>query len=136
MEEAWLHAIAHAESAHDADAVSDKGAKGVMQLMPQVIGDYGIKDPFSARQSIMAGARLLASLQFRYESNLTLVAAAYNAGVGAVTSTKACRPTWRHSNTSPRCRRCMHATATRWVANLVLRDCNPHNRAESARANR
>ncbi len=85
VDEAWLHAIAHAESAYDANAVSDKGAKGVMQLMPEVIGDYGVKDPFSAKQSIMAGARLLKSLQTRYESDLTLVAAAYNAGVGAVT---------------------------------------------------
>ena len=85
VDEAWLHAIAHAESAYDASAVSDKGAKGVMQLMPEVIGDYGVKDPFSAKQSIMAGARLLKALQTRYESDLTLVAAAYNAGVGAVT---------------------------------------------------
>lgn len=85
VDEAWLHAIAHAESAYDANAVSDKGAKGVMQLMPEVIGDYGVKDPFSAKQSIMAGALLLKSLQTRYESDLTLVAAAYNAGVGAVT---------------------------------------------------
>lgn len=82
---AWLHAIAHAESAYDANAVSDKGARGVMQLMPEVIGDYGVKDPFNAKQSIMAGARLLKSLQSRYESDLSLVAAAYNAGVGAVT---------------------------------------------------
>ncbi|MEO7064028.1 MAG: lytic transglycosylase domain-containing protein [Dokdonella sp.] len=85
VDEAWLHAIAHAESAYDANAVSDKGAKGIMQLMPEVISDYGVKDPFSARQSIMAGARLLQSLQTRYESDMTLVAAAYNAGVGAVT---------------------------------------------------
>ena len=85
VDEAWLRAIAHAESAYDASAVSVKGAKGVMQLMPEVIGDYGVKDPFSAKQSIVAGARLLKSLETRYESDLTLVAAAYNAGVGAVT---------------------------------------------------
>ena len=58
VDEAWLRAIAHAESYYAADAVSTKGAKGVMQLMPDVIGDYGVKDPFSAKQSIMAGARL------------------------------------------------------------------------------
>jgi hypothetical protein len=85
IDEAWLRAIAHAESAFDANAVSVKGAKGVMQLMPDVIGDYEVKNPFSAKESIMAGARLLKSLETRYESDLTLVAAAYNAGVGAVT---------------------------------------------------
>jgi hypothetical protein len=85
VDEAWLRAIAHAESAFDATAVSTKGAKGVMQLMPDVIGDYGVKDPFSAKESIMAGARLLKTLEARYEGDLTLAAAAYNAGVGAVT---------------------------------------------------
>ena len=85
VDEAWLRAIAHAESAYDPNAVSVKGAKGVMQLMPDVIGDYGVKDPFSAKQSIMAGARHLKALETRYDGDLTLVASAYNAGIGAVT---------------------------------------------------
>jgi hypothetical protein len=85
LDEAWLRAIAHAESDFTADAVSPKGAKGVMQLMPDVIGDYGVKDPFSAKQSIMAGARHLAALEKQYGGDRVLVAAAYNAGIGAVT---------------------------------------------------
>ncbi len=84
VDEAWLRAIAHAESAFDANAVSDKGAKGVMQLMPDVIGDYGVRNPFVAGESILAGAKLLKSLMTRYEGDLNLAAAAYNAGVGAV----------------------------------------------------
>jgi hypothetical protein len=84
VDEAWLRAIAHAESYYDPQAISDKGARGVMQLMPDVIGDYGVKDPFDAKQSILAGAKLLKSLWTRYEGDLVLVAAAYNAGVGAV----------------------------------------------------
>lgn len=85
VDEAWLRAIAHAESAYDKDAVSVKGAMGVMQLMPEVAGDYGVEDPFSAAESIMAGARHLKALEARYEGDLVLVAAAYNAGIGAVT---------------------------------------------------
>ncbi|HSE12151.1 MAG TPA: lytic transglycosylase domain-containing protein [Rudaea sp.] len=84
VDEAWLRAIAHAESAYAADAVSTKGAKGVMQLMPDVIGDYGVKDPFSPAQSILAGARYLKALTARYEGDDVLAAAAYNAGVAAV----------------------------------------------------
>lgn len=84
VDEAWLRAIAHAESAFDANAVSDKGAKGVMQLMPEVIGDYGVRNPFIAGESILAGAKLLKALATRYEGDLDLAAAAYNAGVGAV----------------------------------------------------
>src|SRR5690349_16332132 len=51
LDEAWLRTIAHAESDYVADAVSVKGAKGVMQLMPQTIGDYAVTDAFSAQQS-------------------------------------------------------------------------------------
>lgn len=85
VEDAWLRAIAHAESGFDADAVSDKGAQGVMQLMPEVSADYGVRDPFSAQQSIDAGARHLRVLLRRYDGDHTLAAAAYNAGIGAVT---------------------------------------------------
>ncbi|MGV8961031.1 MAG: lytic transglycosylase domain-containing protein [Stenotrophomonas sp.] len=84
VDDAWLRAIAHAESAFDAAAVSPKGAQGVMQLMPEVSGEYGVKDPFSAQQSIAAGARHMKSLLERYDGNRTLAAAAYNAGIGAV----------------------------------------------------
>jgi hypothetical protein len=84
VDEAWLRAIAHAESDYAADAVSVKGAKGVMQLMPETIGDYGVKDPLSAQQSIMAGAKLLKALEDQYGGDRVLAAAAYNAGAGAV----------------------------------------------------
>jgi len=85
VDEAWLRAIAHAESYYAADAVSVKGAKGVMQLMPDVIGDYHVQDPLSARQSIMAGARHLRTLDDLYGGDRVMAAAAYNAGIGAVT---------------------------------------------------
>ena len=84
LDEAWLRAIAHAESAFSADAVSDKGAKGVMQLMPNVIGDFRVADPFSPQQSILAGAQYLKTLEARYEGDRALAAAAYNAGPEAV----------------------------------------------------
>jgi Transglycosylase SLT domain len=84
LDEAWLRAIAHAESYYAADAVSTKGAKGVMQLMPDVISDYGVTDPFSAKQSITAGAKYLKTLEARYGGDRTLTAAAYNSGPAAV----------------------------------------------------
>lgn len=84
VDEAWLRAIAHAESDYAAQAVSPKGAKGVMQLMPEVIDEYRVADPFSAQQSISAGAQYLKTLQMRYAGDLLLASAAYNAGPGAV----------------------------------------------------
>jgi len=92
VEDAWLRAIAHAESGFDANALSAKGAQGVMQLMPDVIADYGVRDPLSAAQSIDAGARHLRALLRRYGGDRTLAAAAYNAGIGAVTRYKGVPP--------------------------------------------
>lgn len=85
LDDAWLRAIAHAESGFDASAVSDKGAQGVMQLMPEVAREYGVGNPFASGDSIDGGAKHLRSLLRRYKGDLTLAAAAYNAGIGAVT---------------------------------------------------
>jgi hypothetical protein len=84
VEDAWLRAIAHAESDFDPAAVSPKGAQGIMQLMPATAAEYGVSDPFASEQSIRAGAIHLRGLMQRYEGDLSLVAAAYNAGVGAL----------------------------------------------------
>ena len=85
VDDAWLRAIAHAESGFDEKAVSPKGAQGVMQLMPGTAREQGVKDPFDAAQSINAGARYLRDLGKRYKGDLAMVAAAYNAGIGTVT---------------------------------------------------
>ncbi len=85
VDDAWLRAVAHAESAFDEKAVSPKGAQGVMQLMPDTAHEYGVTDPFSAAQSINGGARHMKSLLRRYGGDRTLAAAAYNAGIGVVT---------------------------------------------------
>ncbi len=84
VDDAFLRAIAHAESGFDPKAVSPKGAQGVMQLMPQVSREFGVTDPFAQDQSIRAGARLLKRLLALYRGDYALAAAAYNAGVGAV----------------------------------------------------
>jgi hypothetical protein len=84
VDDALLRAVAHAESGFRADAVSPKGAQGVMQLMPSTARRYGVADAFSARESIAAGARHLEMLLARYRGDLRLAAAAYNAGEGAV----------------------------------------------------
>jgi hypothetical protein len=85
VDDAWLRAIAHVESGFDRLALSPKGAQGVMQLMPDTSKSYGVGDPYSSQQSITAGARHMKDLLKRYKGDLTLVAAAYNAGVATVT---------------------------------------------------
>lgn len=84
VDEAYLRAIAHAESGYDPQATSPKGAQGVMQLMPEVAREHGVSDPFASSQSIRAGAQLLARLLVLYHGDYARAAAAYNAGIGAV----------------------------------------------------
>ena len=92
VDDAWLRAIAHAESNFDALAVSSKGAQGVMQLMPETAQEFGVRDPFSPQQSIDGGARYMRALLRRYNGDRPLAAAAYNAGIGAVTRYKGVPP--------------------------------------------
>lgn len=84
IEDAWLRAIAHAESDLRDNAVSPKGAQGIMQLLPKTSASYRVRDPFSAGQSIQGGAQYLGELLRRYKGDRRLAAAAYNAGIGAV----------------------------------------------------
>lgn len=79
-----LKAVAQAESGCRADATSSCGAMGVMQLMPATAEAYGVEDPYNAYDNIMGGARLLSDLLKRYNGNVTLTLASYNAGSGNV----------------------------------------------------
>ncbi len=84
LEPALLRAVILVESGFNERAVSKKGAKGLMQLMPATARHYGAEDVLDPSQNITAGARYLRDLINRYDSNLQLVLAAYNAGESAV----------------------------------------------------
>ena len=83
-----LHAIAHVESRHNAQAVSPAGARGAMQVMPATARRFGVTDPerslHDPETNLRASAALLRTLRERYGDDLRLVLAAYNAGEGAV----------------------------------------------------
>ena len=81
---AFLHSVAQAESAYRQEAVSPKGAIGIMQLMPSTAAELGA-DPRDAAQNVDAGARHLADLLNKYHGSSAMALAAYNAGAGAVT---------------------------------------------------
>ena len=84
VDEAFLRAIIHAESAFNPRALSLKGAQGLMQLMPATASDMGVLDAFNTEQNIRGGARYLSLLLHDFRGNEQLAAAAYNAGPGAV----------------------------------------------------
>jgi soluble lytic murein transglycosylase-like protein len=82
-----LHAVAHVESRHNANAVSPAGARGLMQVMPATGKRFGVADEsrlFDPQTNLHASAAYLRNLGTRYDNNLPLVLAAYNAGEGAV----------------------------------------------------
>ena len=84
VDPALVRAIIHAESAFNPEALSRKGAQGLMQLMPGTAGMYGVTNAFDAQQNIEAGTQHLAGLLTRYKGDVKMAAAAYNAGEGAV----------------------------------------------------
>jgi soluble lytic murein transglycosylase len=81
---ALVHAIIKAESNGQRKAVSPKGAKGVMQLMPFTSKRLRVSDPFDPIENIEGGIKYIKELLVTFEGNLTNTIAAYNAGPGAV----------------------------------------------------
>ena len=79
-----LYSIMHQESSFKSHAVSPKGARGLMQLMPFTAVRYGVTNIFDPKQNIEGGARYLRFLLDRFDGDLSLALAGYNAGEGSV----------------------------------------------------
>ncbi len=92
VEEAIVRAIMHAESAFNPNALSRAGAQGLMQLMPGTAKRFGVVNAFDPEQNIRGGVAYLAWLLKRFNGDLTLAAAGYNAGEGAVDRHKGVPP--------------------------------------------
>ncbi len=81
---ALVRAVMHAESSFDPNAVSSKGASGLMQLMPGTARDMYVRDIFDTRQNIEGGTRYLRLLANEFDGDMVKMVAAYNAGPEAV----------------------------------------------------
>lgn len=84
IDPALLHAVISVESGYAPSALSNKGAMGLMQVMPATGARFGITDLNNPRANITAGAKYLKFLMALFKQDLPLVLAAYNAGEGAV----------------------------------------------------
>jgi len=78
-------AVVRVESNYSPRALSPKGARGLMQLMPSVAQQYGVADAFDPEANLDAGMRHLRGLLDRFKNNVSFALAAYNAGLFAVT---------------------------------------------------
>jgi hypothetical protein len=84
LPEPFIRAIMQVESNFYPDVVSEDGAMGLMQLMPATAANMGVVDAFDPRQNVLGGTRFLRVLANRFNGDLVLTVAAYNAGEGAV----------------------------------------------------
>jgi soluble lytic murein transglycosylase-like protein len=82
--EALLHAVITVESAYDPNAISRAGAVGLMQLMPATARRYGVADRRNPTSNLTGGTRYLKDLLIRFDSDIKLALAGYNAGENAV----------------------------------------------------
>ena len=79
-----VKAVIQNESGYDPDAVSPKGAMGLMQLMPQTAETLGVADPFAPEENIRGGVTMLKNLLTAYKGDYSKAVAAYNAGKDTV----------------------------------------------------
>ena len=84
VDKALLHAVVSVESGYSPNAVSSKGACGLMQLMPETARRYGVADSLDPVQNLHGGAKYLSYLLKLFNSDVSLALAAYNAGEFAV----------------------------------------------------
>jgi Transglycosylase SLT domain len=87
-----IHAVIKQESRYDPKAVSHVGAQGLMQMMPDTAKRFGLKDPFDATANVEAGTKYLKWLLKRFDGDITLALAGYNAGEGSVDKYKGVPP--------------------------------------------
>jgi soluble lytic murein transglycosylase-like protein len=92
-----LHAVIAVESGYNPQAISAKGAIGLMQLMPDTAKRYGISDARDPSQNLQAGARYLRDLLKLFNNDISLTLAAYNAGENAVLRNGSRIPAYRET---------------------------------------
>lgn len=89
LQPSLLREVIKRESAGRPCVISSKGAQGLMQIMPATAEDFGLADPFDAKQNVETGAKFLKQLITKYAGNLEMALGAYNAGPARIDQLRA-----------------------------------------------
>ena len=111
-----IHSIIRAESGYDSNAVSAKGAVGLMQLMPETAAQYGVSDRFDPAENIKGGVKYLKDLCRLFNGDTAKVLAAYNAGQEALKKFNGIPP---YSETREYIRRVMASYPKRYISGAL-----------------
>jgi len=111
-----IHSIIRAESGYDSQAVSTKGAVGLMQLMPETAAQYGVSDRFDPAENIKGGVKYLKDLCRLFNGDTAKVLAAYNAGQEALKKFNGIPP---YAETREYIRRVMASYPKRYIGSAL-----------------
>ncbi len=120
LDPSLVKAVVHVESSFDPKATSPKGAMGLMQLMPGTAVRFGVAKPYRPEENVRGGVKYLRVLHDRYNGNVRLMLAAYNAGEGAVDRMGGIPP---YAETQTYVRRVMQMRELYDCANSGRQDC-------------
>jgi soluble lytic murein transglycosylase-like protein len=133
VESHLVHSVIRAESNYNANAVSPKGAQGIMQLIPSTARRFGVSNTFDAQQNVQGGVRYLRFLLDYYQGDYAKAIAAYNAGESAVDKYKGVPPFAETQNYVYQVARNLKAARQAAPKNIAIKETAVNNEPETPR---
>jgi soluble lytic murein transglycosylase-like protein len=133
VESHLVHSVIRAESNYNANAISPKGAQGIMQLIPSTAHRFGVSNTFDPQENIQGGVRYLRFLLDYYQGDYAKAIAAYNAGESAVDKYNGVPPYAETQNYVYRVARNLKAAREASPKNIAVKETELNNETETPR---
>ncbi len=128
-----VHSVIRAESNYNANAISPRGAQGIMQLIPSTARRFGVSNTFDAEENIQGGVRYLRFLLDYYQGDYARAIAAYNAGESAVDKYKGVPPYAETQNYVYQVARNLKAAREAAPKTIAIKETGMNNETETPR---